>query len=94
MHAKVYFPLATVIEPLPSAVIAKSPAIASAEFEELVDVDELEELDVLDELELDDVTDWPDVPGVPGLGSVNGWRRSIVSRTPSAHAILTVEPTK
>ena len=94
MHVNVYFPLATLIEPLPSAVIVKSPAIASAELEELVDVDELEELDVLDELELDEVTDWPDVPGLPGLGSVTGWRRSIVSRMPSEHAILTVEPTK
>jgi hypothetical protein len=95
-HVKEYFPLATEIFPLPSAVTVKSPAIASAEFEELVlvDVEELDETDVLEELELDEVTDWPEVPGAPGLGSVSGWRRSIVSRTPSAQTIFTVDPTK
>ena len=99
VHVNENFPLATLIEPLPTAETVKSPEIASAEFEELVldDVEELDELEVLDTLELDELTDWPElpgVPGVPGVGSVNGWRRSIVRRTPSAHAILTVEPTK
>ena len=44
--------------------------------------------------ELEVVTDWPGVPGAPLVGSVSGWRRLIVSRTPPAQAILTVEPTK
>jgi hypothetical protein len=95
VHVNAYFPLATLIFPSPTAVTVKSPASASAELEELVLVDEeeLDETDVL-ELELEVVTDWPGVPGVPFWGSGSGWRRLIVSRTPSAQAILTVEPTK
>jgi hypothetical protein len=98
VHVNEYFPLATLIFPSASAVTVKSPAIASAEFPELVLVEdeELDETDVLEELELEVVTDWPGVPGVPfvGSGSGSGWSRLIVSRTPSAQAILTVEPTK
>jgi hypothetical protein len=100
VHVNEYFPLATLILPSPTAVTVKSPAIAraEAEFEELelvlVDDEELDETDVLEELELEVVTDWPVVPGEPVFGSVSGWRRLIVSRTPSAHAILTVEPRK
>ena len=77
VQVKLDEPPLTLIEPLPSAVIEKSPASASAEFDELDD--ELDEVTELDELG----TVWPDA----------GWRRSIVSSTPSAQTILTVEPT-
>jgi hypothetical protein len=91
-------PLPTVIDPFPSAVTEKSPAIASAEFEELDDVDDVEldevdDPDVLEELELETLTDWPDAPLEPTLGSVSGWRRSMLISSPSAQTTLTVEPT-
>jgi len=77
VQVKLDEPPLTLIEPLPSVVIEKSPASASAEVDEFDD--ELDEVTELDELG----TDWPDA----------GWRRSIVSSTPSAQTILTVEPT-
>jgi len=77
VQVKLDEPPLTLIEPLPSAVTEKSPASASAEFEELDD-------------ELDDVTELDEL----GAGRPDaGWRRSIVSSTPSAQTILTVEPT-
>jgi hypothetical protein len=71
----------TVIDPLPTEVIEKSPAIACEDTEELEELDTLDELEVLDELD-----DW--FPGTDG----SGCRRSISKRTPPSHTIRTVEP--
>jgi hypothetical protein len=86
VHVKLDEPPLTLIDPFPSAVIEKSPAIAS---DELVELEEVDELDEVDEL-----TDWPAVPGDDEPVTVDGCRRSIETRTPSSHTILTVEPAK
>jgi hypothetical protein len=78
VQVKLDEPALTLIDPLPSAVIEKSPASASAELEEFED--ELEEVTELDELE--------------AVWLAGGRSRSIVSSTPSAQTILTVEPTR
>ena len=78
VQVKLDDPPLTLIDPVPSAVIEKSPAIASAELEELDD--ELDDVAELDELE--------------AVCPATGRSRSISRNTPSAQTILTVEPTK
>lgn len=72
VHVKLDEPPLTLIDPPPSALIEKSPAIASDDVDELDDVDEDEE----------------------EPAPMEGCRRSMSSRTPSAHTTFTVEPTR